>query len=68
MTNEYSDGPIIINPITRKNVAKSSFRIEDVKDSFGLAFDYIQELKLLFDKNPTKLQEVNVITELHLKS
>ena len=48
MTNEYLDGPIIIDPITRKNVAKNSFRIDDVKDALGQAFDFLQNIKIQF--------------------
>ena len=68
MTNEYSEGPVIIDPITRKNVAKNSFRIEDVKEAFGMAFDFIQNIKLIFDKSSVKTLKENIIMELHLKS
>lgn len=68
MTNEYLDGPIIIDPITRKNVAKNSFRIDDVKDTFGQAFDFLQNIKIQFDKGSSKFNEKNFITDLNLKS
>ena len=68
MTNEYLEGPIIINPITRKNAAKNSFRIEDVKEAFGLAFDYVQGIKIKFDKCSSKLQDKNIVHEIHLNN
>lgn len=66
MTNEYLEGPIVIDPITRKNVAKNSFRIEDVKEAFGSAFDQIQNLKIQYDKSSGKFENKNFIKEMHL--
>lgn len=66
MTSEYLDGPLIVDPITRKNVAKSSFRIDDVKEAFGSAFDQTQQLKIQFDKSNGKFNGKNFITEMHL--
>jgi hypothetical protein len=68
MTNEYLDGPIVIDPITRKNVAKNSFRIDDVKDALGQAFDFLQNIKIQFDKGSSKFNEKNFILDLNLKS
>lgn len=42
--------PCIIDPITGLNVAKSSFRIEEVRESFSQMYDFFSGLKLLHDK------------------
>lgn len=67
MTNEYLDAPIIIDPTTRKNVAKNSFRIEEVKECLGVGFDYIQNQKIEYDKRSTK-SSMNLIIELFYKA
>lgn len=63
MTSEYLESPIIIDPTTRKNVSKNSFRIEEVKDSLGYGFDFIQNQKIQYDKRCTK-SNINIINEL----
>lgn len=68
MTNDYLDAPHVIDPITRKNVAKNSFRIEDVKETFGVAFDFIQNIKIQYDKTLNKDQNQNFITEFLLNA
>ena len=66
MTNEYLESAMIIDPTTRKNVSKNSFRIEEVKDSLGSGFDYIQSQKIQYDKRCTK-PNTNLIYDLFLK-
>jgi len=65
LINEIIDYlPVILDPLTRKNVAKSSFRIEDVKESFTVAHTYLNEQKLKFDKNDLKHSN-NLIFEMY---
>jgi hypothetical protein len=67
MTNEFLDSPMIIDPTTRKNVAKNSFRIEEVKECLGQGFDYIQNQKIEYDKR-SKKSTMNLIIELYYKA
>ena len=67
MTNDYLEGPIIIDPTTRKNVAKNSFRIEEVKETLGIGFDYIQDQKIKYDKRSIK-SSINFIIDLYYKA
>ncbi len=67
MTNDYLEGPIIVDPITRKNVAKNSFRIDEVKEALGNGFDYIQEQKIKYDKKSIKTS-MNFVVDLFFKA
>jgi len=52
VSNEtYDSFPIILDPTNcNHNVAKQSFRIEEVKMLFSNAHDYLTKLKMSFDK------------------
>lgn len=67
MTNDFLEVPIVVDPTTRKNVAKNSFRIEEVKEVFSLGFDYIQEQKIKYDKRSIK-STMNFIIDLYYKA
>ena len=57
----------IADPIRQyHNVAKQSFRIEEVKNYFAFAFDYLMNSKLLYDKNELG-NSSNIIFGLLLK-
>lgn len=67
MSNEFLENrPVIIDPVTGLNVAKNSFRIEEVRESFSQAYDYFNNNKILFDKKDLSMT-TNVIMELMLK-
>ena len=46
--------PCILDPITYLNVAKNSFRINEIIDLFAKSFDFINQIKIKFDKNEIK--------------
>jgi hypothetical protein len=48
------------------NVAKNSFRIEEVRESLSAAYDFLNDIKLLFDKKDLP-NSTNVILELMQK-
>ncbi len=57
----YDTFPIILDPTdSTHNVAKQSFRIEEAKNYFTNAHDYLTKLKLSFDKKDLA-QESNAI-------
>jgi hypothetical protein len=58
--------PFIIDPVTGLNVAKNSFRIDEVRDSFSIAYDYLNQCKILFDKKDLP-NTTNVVLELMFK-
>lgn len=68
ISTEYMDSPFIFDPITKKNVSKNSFRIKEVKDSMGWAFDYLQTQKIQHDKNCNAYKHLNLINELLFKT
>jgi hypothetical protein len=39
-----------LDPLTGLNVAKNSFRIEEVRESFSNAYDFLNTKKISFDK------------------
>lgn len=41
----------IINPLTGFNTAKSAFRISEVAEYFAIIVDYLNFVKIRFDKN-----------------
>jgi len=50
-SNDYLETiPVILDPLTGLNVAKNSFRIEEVRESFSKAYDYLSMKKISFDK------------------
>jgi len=55
-----------LDPVTGLNVAKNSFRIEEVRESFAAAYDILNNLKILFDKKDLP-NSSNVVYELLLK-
>lgn len=64
MSNDYLDNiPVILDPLTGLNVAKNSFRIEEVREAFSLAYDFLNMKKLSFDKKDLS-PNCNVIFDL----
>lgn len=54
--------PCIIDPNTKNNVAKSSFRIMDIKESFSVAYDKLSMMKIFYESS--KEGEKNILNEL----
>lgn len=52
----------IINPLTDLNTAKGAFRINDVAQYFGIVVDYINFIKIRFDKNNLS-RNTNIIVD-----
>jgi len=67
VSNEtYDSFPIILDPTnSNHNVAKQSFRIEEVKNLFSNAHDYVSMLKMSFDKKEMN-NDSNVVYDLLL--
>ncbi len=66
-TNDYLETiPVIIDPVTGLNVAKNSFRIEEVRESFSQAYDFLNKYKILFDKKDLP-NTTNVMLDLMFK-
>lgn len=59
--------PVILDPVTGLNVAKNSFRIEEVRESLAAAYDILNNHKLLFDKKDLP-NSTNVVFDLLLRS
>jgi hypothetical protein len=55
-----------LDPVTGLNVAKNSFRIEEVRESFAAAYDMLNNFKLSFDKKDLP-SSTNVVFDLLLK-
>ncbi len=56
---------MIIDPVTRLNVAKNSFRIEEVRESLSNAYDILNKNKIIFDKKDLP-NSTNIIFDLLL--
>ena len=65
VSNEtYENFPIILDPTNNNhNVAKQSFRIEEVKNLFACAHDYLTKLKMSFDKKESNIDS-NAVDDL----
>ena len=46
----YEQSPIIFDPLSYLNASKSSYRIDEVKESLSKAHDYLNEYKIKYDK------------------
>ena len=57
---------MILDPITGLNVAKSSFRIEEVRESLAAAYEILNNYKILFDKKDLP-SSTNLAFDLLLK-
>jgi len=67
ITNEVLETiPIILDPVTGLNVAKNSFRIEEVRESLAAAYENLNSFKLSFDKKDLPSSK-NVVFDLLLK-
>jgi DNA polymerase sigma len=62
--------PTILDPITYLNAGKSSYRTIDIKRSFSMAFDRLNELKTVFEKKQGIIHEnfVNLLLRTEIKS
>ena len=59
---EYNFGKsiVIIDPLTGVNASKSSYKIEEIHETFSEAFDFFQNEKLKYDKEgKTKVSKNN---------
>ena len=59
---EYNFGKsiVIIDPLTGVNASKSSYKIEEIQETFSEAFDFFQKEKLKYDKEgKTKVTKNN---------
>ena len=59
---EYNFGKsiVIIDPLTGVNASKSSYKIEEIQETFSEAFDFFQDEKLKYDKEgKTKVSKNN---------
>ena len=61
--------PCILDPITYLNVAKNSFRENEITDLFAKCFDFISQIKVKFDKNELKEKSIlhSILTLSELK-
>jgi hypothetical protein len=65
MNELYETCPIIIDPINGHNASKSSFRIDEVRDSFARASNYLNDYKIKYDKYASDNNQ-NIIYDLLL--
>jgi len=56
------NSPVIINPLTGANAAKSAFRINEVLEYFSLFADYLNYIKIKFDKSNLS-KDMNIISD-----
>jgi len=57
--------PVILDPITSINVAKNSFRIDDVKEIFKKGFEALKSNKVEYDQNSC-IKTENIIYQVLL--
>ena len=56
----YGKSIVIIDPLTRVNASKSSYKIEETQETFSEAFDFFQNEKIKYDKEgKTKVSKNN---------
>ena len=56
----YGKSIVIIDPLTGVNASKSSYRIDEIQDTFSEAFDFFQNEKIKYDKEgKTKVSKNN---------
>lgn len=60
-----STSPIILDPLTYLNASKSSFRINEVKEAFSRALDFLNNYKIRYDKIDVEFKEgSNILYDL----
>ena len=62
----YDKSPVILDPLSYLNAAKSSFKIDEVKECFAEALDYLNMIKLKYDKIDFGASNSNIIYDLLL--
>jgi hypothetical protein len=65
MSEIYESSPVIIDPIFGHNASKSSFKIDEVRESLGRASNFLNEYKINYDKNASDINK-NIIYDLLL--
>jgi hypothetical protein len=65
MSEIFETCPVIIDPIYGHNAAKSSFRIDEVRESLSRASGYLNDYKIKYDKYAYDLNK-NIIYDLLL--
>ena len=63
----FDKSPVILDPLSYLNASKSSYRIDEVKESFAEALDYLNMTKLKYDKIDISPNTSNIIYDLLLK-
>ena len=58
---------MILDPLSYNNASKSSYKIDEVKDSFAEALDYLNMIKLKYDKIDLSPNSSNIIYDLLLE-
>lgn len=49
-TQYYEKCPVILDPLNYHNASKSSFRIDEVKECFSKAYEYLIQIKYKYDR------------------
>jgi hypothetical protein len=64
-TQYYEKCPVILDPLNYHNVSKSSFRIDEVKECFLKAYEYLIQIKYKYDRKDSDNNR-NIIYDLIL--
>jgi hypothetical protein len=62
----FEKSPVILDPLSYNNASKSSFKIDEVKESFAEALDFLNMIKLKYDKIDMSASSSNIIYDLLL--
>lgn len=57
---------MILDPLSYNNASKSSFKIDEVKECFAEALDFLNMIKLKYDKIDMSANSSNIIYDLLL--
>ena len=58
--------PTILDPVTYNNAGKSSYKISNLKGEFNMGYEYLNEVKVMCEKNIIDSME-NIVYLLLLK-
>ncbi len=68
MNENFDKSPVILDPLSYLNASKSSFKIDEVKDLFSETLDYLNQIKLKYDKIDMSATSTNIIYDLLLSN
>ena len=68
MNESFDKSPVILDPLSYLNASKSSFKIDEVKDLFSESLDYLNQIKLKYDKIDISASSTNIIYDLLLSN